>query len=130
MERCIKFRAKDKFTDKWVFGDFTHSQKVTETGLEPRVMVGGYEVIEETVGQSTGLHDKNGKEIYEGDIFKLPLLHGFAMHQVRISPHHLCVEVKNTTLQDWNNLNDCWWEEFKNGIEVIGNIFDTPELLK
>lgn len=66
-----KFRGWDAVGDKgWVYGDLVHNQKVTETGLEPRVMVGGYEVVPESVGLCTGLKDEKNEEVYEGDILQ------------------------------------------------------------
>lgn len=64
-----KFRGWDATGQKgWVYGDLVHNQKVTRVGLEPRVMVGGYEVVPESVGICTGLKDESGKDIYEKDI--------------------------------------------------------------
>ena len=67
-----KFRGYDIVGNKgWVYGDLAHNQKVTKTGLEPRTMVGGYEVAPESVSLWTGRKDCNNKEIYAGDIIKV-----------------------------------------------------------
>lgn len=69
-----KFRGFDATGQKgWVYGDLVHNQKVTRTGLEPRVMVGGYEVVPESVGLFTGTQDFDGKDLYEGDICRIYL---------------------------------------------------------
>lgn len=69
--REYKFRGYDIIGNKWVYGDLTHNQKVTRTGLVPRTMVGGYEVDPESVGLFTGLTDKVAHDIYEGDILRV-----------------------------------------------------------
>ena len=61
------FRGFDIIGYKWVYGDLVHNKKVTETGLEDRTMVGGYEVDPDSVGMFTGLYDKHMRPIFEGD---------------------------------------------------------------
>ena len=67
--------------------------------------------------QYTGLKDRNGKEIYEADIVKTT---GLKPH---LPLESFVAEVK------WDKSYACWWPNLLNQWEVIGNVFENPELL-
>ena len=130
MNREILFRGKhihamdinEHLNGRWVHGYLSDKNYINDKSLE-----GEFLVDENTICQYTGLTDKNGKKIFEGDILRhadetiLKTVwndrkYGFAAQ---------CV--KGSVL-----LKECkWglWEFESDEVEVIGNVFDNPELL-
>lgn len=130
--RTIKFRAKVKYPAKpiWGRGIFSEGEWVfgelhTDT-IDPHIHCGigkKAPVDTETVGQHTGLHDMNGKDIYEGDIVKC----GNFVYQV-------VYEGKRFASFALHCKEDMFLHYFGEAMEakdcvVIGNIHDNPELL-
>ena len=127
--REILFRGKRKDNGEWEYGDLwcnPYGKRVVCI-VSPRTdqgTTGGNEVDPETVGQYTGLTDKNGRKIFEGDIVR----YGDTIHRV-------VFEQRNGTAyfglvySSFETLPFGHYQDLKQ-IKVIGNIYDNPELLK
>ena len=128
-----KFRGWDVIGHKWVYGDLVHNQKVTRTGLEPRTMVGGYEVAPESVGLWSGLRDKNGNDIYKGDIVAI-LRKPEKRQRLELVRHvvtcrSVCDWVFESLAYEVCGLMMASHMDFDSyKFEIIGNVFDNPEL--
>lgn len=115
--KTIKFRAWHQKLKKWL-----DPYIVSVDGLG-NIDVGGEETDQVTIVLFTGLTDKNGKEIYRGDICKNgdweKDAHAYNYRQEVV---------------EWDNDNACFigWNYNEDGMtcEVIGNIYENPELVK
>ena len=121
-----KFRGWDATGQKgWVYGDLIHNQKVTATGLEPRVMVGGYEVVPESVGISLGLPDKNGRMIFDGDIIKDENgVVGYVRYDVYMARFEYGQRNENGSGSGW------FWLDYMSRYEVIGNLYENKDIVR
>lgn len=119
--REIKFRGKRLDNGEWVIGLLVKmwgEWHILDWDDENTA----YPVEPNTVGQYTGLKDKNGEEIYEGDI-----VCGSPQRVVgEVVYHNDRIEIKDDDPQYWVGVNFFSQE----GREIIGNIHDNTELLK
>lgn len=129
--RTIKFRGKYIETGEWLHGNIQVPSKEDVEYFMWDCDHNQKEVIPYTVGQFTGLTDKNGKEIYEGDIiFSQKCDCRAVLHKVEYNIDNAMFVAK--PIQGWDfdfcQIRKDWIDKY--GKEVIGNVFDNPELLK
>ena len=140
MNREIKFRGKRIDNGKWAYGYFVKTPITTEFNCDGQFLdsgAGRYCIIEngvaheidiETLGQDTGLKDKNGKEIYEGDV-------------VDWDGDKMVVEYGIQSVDAFEGIGFNLWSFYdkhedigkairlQSEIEIIGDIYSNPELL-
>ena len=168
--REIKFRGKDA-NGKWFFGDLhqwnngevyigVHDDSWTDDGLHSQSYPTFQEINPDTVGQFTGLLDKNGKEIYEGDILHVIEYENIGFVELTSEEIEIFTidELKGKIIDEYTtpiefeegaflmsssseekNHNDTFFNALFGDMhhshpifdfEVIGNIYDNLELLK
>lgn len=139
MKRTIKFRGKRIKDGKWIYGNLAdYSMKVFNTTIEKKVIFGnivsfatdnfGFVVDDcavdpETIGQFTGLRDKDSRPIYEGDIVMQRGYSGVKPMVVRFEHGAFIV--------GWHGGSSTQTRPMliQKRCEVIGNVIDTPDLL-
>ena len=128
MNREIKFRGKSLHTGEWHYGNL---MQVGDACYIHEPGTAGFFTDPETVGQFTGMYDRKGKEIYEGDILKWDKYDTSKHFQIEYNhggfgywyygEFYLLGGNQNFSFKPFNKDKD---------FEIIGNIHDNPELLK
>ena len=134
MKREIKFRGKCKNSGEWLYG-YLFNYELSLTAVTPCINIcipasleevySDCTVYSDTIGQYTGLRDKDGKEIYEGDIVSIGnnlkavviWFNGSFRFKDELSCKATYFEDMGVMMRDYD-------------VCIIGNIFDNPELLK
>lgn len=125
--REIKFRGKAKDDGIWLHGDLTTGNTIHISPSWQEYGEGewwGYKCYEETIGQYTSLKDKNGKDIYEGDILRYETDYDLLYFEVKWNKDTLMWEAASRVIVD----EPLYYK--KGFIEIIGNIHDNPELIE
>ena len=124
LKRDIVFRGKSKSTGEWVEGSLIGNDvivgKIVEFEEDYFCTEFWCKVDTETVGQFTGMTDKKGKKLFEGDVY--------SMGEKNIL--YVVIFDKSQFIgKQVGNRSLAGLEYWKSDIEIIGNVYDNPELL-
>lgn len=130
--REILFRGKRVDNGEWIEGFFAKSGDKTFILIDNDIAFGYVtmkEVLSETIGQYTGLTDKNGRKIFEGDIVELTY---YTLPEERKVMAEVAYEEESAAfvLYSFGTENKGICGEICNTNKVIGNIYDNPEMLE
>ena len=135
IQREIKFRGK-RHNGSWVYGDLCTPANRFISIRENRYTYNGisheeYEVDEDTIGQFTGLTDKKGREIYEGDVLRINNGAVICLLVVTWNAEvgSWCLRFKEESKEGTRPLGR-WLCDRDYDIELTGNIYDNKELLE
>ena len=129
--RAIKFRGKRLDDKSWVYGYLVpvvnREEKQMHIVTEIRGgSIQGFAVDPETVGQYTGMHDKNGNEVYEDDIVRYRTTDERYTRNPCFSTLIIHYEESSARFQ----AGGIYWDTLRSEkVEVIGNTYDNPNAI-
>lgn len=130
MSREILFRGKSVDNGEWFEGYLSKSRNISEKpallklciDCEEKGVMASHIIVPETAGQFTGLTDKNGKKIFEGDIIEFDC-DSLGVIEWDEDCAKFAIHYDENILTDFDSY-------YGFNCEVVGNIYDNPELLE